>query len=117
MKEKRDKISPAVLYSPFMLMLLLLLIVSGTNFAYNIVELNANMEFQTALIKQLLEHGMSQELVDKMLNAQNQHLIENAQKRMFYGVGVVAFSIFLAAVFIYVIFRNIIKKTLSYQDD
>lgn len=117
MKEKREKISPIVLYSPFMLVLLLLLIISVTNVAYNIFEFNANVAFQTDLIKSFLEHGTHQEVVDKALVAQNRHLVDNAQKRMVYGVGVVAFSIVLAAIFIYVVFQKIIKKTLSYQDD
>lgn len=117
MKETREKISPILLYSPFMLMLLLLLIVSGSNFIYNVLEYNANMEFHISLTQQFLDNKVSHEIVDGMLAAQKQHLAQNMQKRMFYGVGVIAFSILLAAGFIYVIFQKIIKKALSYQDD
>lgn len=117
MKHKRDKISRLVLYSPFLLMAALLLLVFISNLTYNTIEFNSNTEFQTKLISQFSEQGVSKEVVESALSAQSQHLMENTQNRTIYGISVAAMAILLSAFFVYVIFRKIIKKALSYQDD
>lgn len=98
-------------------MLVLLLLIAISNLTYNAFEFNYNTDFQTQLINQFLEQGVAKESVDNALFVQSQHLIENTQKRTIYGIGVVAAAMVLAALFVYVIFRKIIKKALSYQDD
>ena len=85
MKQKRDKISRLVIYSPFLLMVALLILVAVSNLTYNALEFNRNMDFQTQLINQFLEHGVAKESVDNALLAQSQHLIDNTQKRTIYG--------------------------------
>ena len=108
MKQKRDKISRLVIYSPFLLMVALLLLIALSSLTYNALEFNRNTDFQTQLINQFLEHGVAKESVDNALFAQSQHLIENTQKRTIYGIGVVAAAMVLAALFVYIVFRKII---------
>lgn len=116
-KQQRDKISQLVVYSPFLLMVVLLLLIVISNLTYNAFEFNHNTDFQTRLINQFLEQGVAKESVDNALSLQSQHLIENTQKRTIYGIGIVAINMVLFALFVHIIFRKIITKSLSYQDD
>jgi len=98
-------------------MVALLLLIALSSLTYNALEFNRNTDFQTQLINQFLEHGVAKESVDNALFAQSQHLIDNTQKRTIYGISVAAAAMVLAALFVYIVFRKIIKKALSYQDD
>lgn len=115
MKEEHDKLSRWIIYSPLMLMLLLIGIVALSNFAYNALEHTKNTSFQTKLLSDFKNAGASEELIEASLLKQKEHLARNLEKRAFYGFLMIASSVLAVFLFIYILFKKMIKRSLSFE--
>lgn len=115
MKYKKEPISKWVLYSPFLLLAFLVLLVLVVSLFYNDYEFTRNTLFITDEMERLTNLGMPQEIVNDSFERQTQHILYNTQQRIFYAISMVILIIVLSAMFIYAIFRKIIRKMVTFQ--
>jgi len=93
MKDKHKNISRWVMYSPFLLMAVIIVFIAIANLTYNYYEYHHNINFETEQLNQFLAKNLDPELVHDAINEQYKHIINNTQNRTIYGI-----SIMLSAV-------------------
>ena len=117
MKEKGDKISKRIMYTPFLFMLFLLIVVSLSQITYNNIEYTKNIAFQTEEYEKLTVHQMDENYHNESLYRQTQHQIEMSRTRTIVGLCIGFFTLVTSAFFIYFVFRKTIYQALSYQEE
>ncbi|MBV5278368.1 MAG: EAL domain-containing protein [Campylobacteraceae bacterium] len=115
MKDQHVKISKLIIYSPFVFMIFLILTVTISNVIYNYNEYTHNIDFQAQEQKQFISIGLDKEIVNEVIDRQRKNLITNTQNRTIYGISIMLIAVLLGAIFVYVVFRKLINKSLDSQ--
>lgn len=115
MKDQHEKISKLIIYSPFAFMIFLILTVTISNIIYNYNEYTHNIDFQAQEQKQFISIGVDSEIVNEAIDRQRKNLIANTQNRTIYGISIMLLAVLLGAIFVYVVFRKLINKSLASQ--
>ena len=116
-KKQKENISRLIFYSPFLLMVVILILVFISNLLYNQNEFVNNTAFLAQEMERLENVGVSKEIVSDSLYRHTQKAIHNTQNRTLYGLSVAFGAILIGALFIFSIFRTVIQKALRFQDE
>ena len=117
MKRTKEKISRLIFYSPFLLTAFILVVVSISTLFYNQNEFTSNTTFLAQEMERLEKSGVSEEIINDSLYRFTEKSIQNTQNRTLYGFSVAFGAILISALFIFTVFRSIIKKALHFQDE
>ncbi|MDD3343218.1 MAG: bifunctional diguanylate cyclase/phosphodiesterase, partial [Sulfurospirillaceae bacterium] len=117
MRNKGDKISKRILFTPLIFMVTLLLIAAIATVIYNNLEYSRNVAFATKTYQNLADHGMSEISRNENLYEHTKHLIRIAHDRTIYDLGLALFILVSSAFFIYFIFRKTVYQALQYQKE
>jgi len=116
-KRTKEKISRLIFYSPFFLMAFILVVVLISNLFYNQNEFTSNTTFLAQEMERLEKSGVSEEIINDSLYRFTEKSIQNTQNRTLYGLSVAVGAILIGVLFIFSVFRTIIKKALHFQDE
>jgi len=116
-KRTKEKISRLIFYSPFLLTAFILVVVSISTLFYNQNEFTSNTTFLAQEMERLKKSGVSEEIINDSLYRFTEKSIQNTQNRTLYGFSVAFGAILISALFIFTVFRSIIKKALHFQDE
>lgn len=117
MKEREKNISKSLMYSPFILMGVIILLISISSFTYDFCEYNRNKTFNTEKLSQFIAAGAEPQLAEELMHQENEYLLKNANKRKIHTFGVIFTSLIFSALFLHFIFRNLINKMLLLQNE
>ena len=115
MKEKGEKISKRIMYTPFIFMLLLLIVISLFKLTYNSLEYTHNIAFQTEEYRNIT-HQMDENYLKESLYRQTLHQIKMSRNRTIIDLCIVFFALIISAFFVYFVFRKTVYQALSYQE-
>ncbi len=113
----KEKISRLIFYSPLVVMGCILVVVFISSLFYNQNEFMNNTTFLAQEMEYFEKNGVPKEIVNDASYRFTQKLIQDTQNRTMYGLSVAFGAILVGVLFVFTVFRNIIKKALHFQDE
>jgi len=116
-KRTKEKISRLIFYSPFVLMVFVLVLIFIATLFYNQNEFTNTMSFLVQETERLDKSGVAEEIISDSFDRYTQMVTHKTQNRTLYGLSVALGSVFIVALFFFTVFRIVIKKALHFQDE